>query len=182
MIHIFRGNPRAEHRRKLLKDSACQLARGSHLVNFLRCLDWDHATISALTSSKTNSPARLASTRANIPSSLVKVCHRNCFLPVLLHPVCQSADVICIGTYFESTPTVWTPIVRVANMSSDADHLSAIGALTCSNCGKVISLGRHVQEANEPCPNCGGKLEVRNDDNLGVLARRMKEYERKLFR
>ncbi len=51
--------------------------------------------------------------------------------------------------------------------------------LTCSNCGKVISLGRHVQEANEPCPNCGGKLEVRNDDNLGVLARRMKEYREK---
>ena len=33
--------------------------------------------------------------------------------------------------------------------------------------------------ANEPCPNCGGKLEVRNDDNLGVLARRMKEYQEK---
>ena len=28
--------------------------------------------------------------------------------------------------------------------------------LTCSNCGKVISIGRHVQDANEPCPNCGG--------------------------
>jgi adenylate kinase len=25
--------------------------------------------------------------------------------------------------------------------------------LTCSNCGKVVSIGRHVQSASEPCPN-----------------------------
>ena len=43
--------------------------------------------------------------------------------------------------------------------------------LTCSNCGKVISMGRHVRDANDPCPNCGGKLEARADDNLSALAR-----------
>jgi adenylate kinase len=51
--------------------------------------------------------------------------------------------------------------------------------LTCSHCGKVISLGRHVRDASEPCPNCGGKLEARADDNLGALARRMQEYGEK---
>jgi adenylate kinase len=51
--------------------------------------------------------------------------------------------------------------------------------LTCSNCGKVISIGRHVREANNPCPNCGGKLEARDDDNVGALARRMHEYREK---
>jgi len=51
--------------------------------------------------------------------------------------------------------------------------------LTCSNCGKVISMGRHVRDANDPCPNCGGKLEARADDNLGALARRMEEYREK---
>jgi adenylate kinase len=51
--------------------------------------------------------------------------------------------------------------------------------LTCSNCGKVISIGRHVQDAGEPCPNCGGKLEKRDDDNIGALAFRMKEYREK---
>jgi adenylate kinase len=51
--------------------------------------------------------------------------------------------------------------------------------LTCSNCGKVISIGRHVRDANDPCPNCGGKLEARDDDNVSALARRMKEYREK---
>jgi adenylate kinase len=51
--------------------------------------------------------------------------------------------------------------------------------LTCSNCGKVISIGRHVQHAGEPCPNCGGKLEKRDDDNIGALAFRMTEYREK---
>jgi adenylate kinase len=51
--------------------------------------------------------------------------------------------------------------------------------LTCSNCGKVISMGRHVRDENDPCPNCGGKLEARADDNLAALARRMEEYREK---
>jgi adenylate kinase len=53
--------------------------------------------------------------------------------------------------------------------------------LTCSNCGKVISLGRHVQHAVDPCPNCGGKLEARADDTDNVLAHRMNEYREKSF-
>ena len=51
--------------------------------------------------------------------------------------------------------------------------------LTCSNCGKVVSIGRHVQSASEPCPNCGGKLEVRSDDNHAALALRLEEFREK---
>ena len=51
--------------------------------------------------------------------------------------------------------------------------------LTCSNCGKVVSIGRHVQSASEPCPNCGGKLEVRSDDNHAALALRLEEFRKK---
>jgi adenylate kinase len=51
--------------------------------------------------------------------------------------------------------------------------------LTCSNCGKVISLGRHVRDAGEPCPNCGGQLEARDDDTVSALAHRMEEYREK---
>jgi adenylate kinase len=51
--------------------------------------------------------------------------------------------------------------------------------LTCSNCGKVISIGRHVHDAGDPCPNCGGKLEGREDDNLDALKLRMQEYREK---
>jgi adenylate kinase len=51
--------------------------------------------------------------------------------------------------------------------------------LTCSNCGKVISIGRHVHDPGEPCPNCGGKLEKRDDDTIAALAFRMTEYREK---
>ena len=51
--------------------------------------------------------------------------------------------------------------------------------LTCSNCGKVVSIGRHVQSVSEPCPNCGGKLEVRSDDNHAALALRLEEFRKK---
>jgi adenylate kinase len=51
--------------------------------------------------------------------------------------------------------------------------------LTCSNCGKAVSIGRHVQSASEPCPNCGGKLEVRSDDNHAALALRLEEFREK---
>ena len=48
--------------------------------------------------------------------------------------------------------------------------------LVCPNCGKVVSMGRHVQSPNDPCPNCGGQLEKRSDDNHEALARRLEAY------
>jgi adenylate kinase family enzyme len=51
--------------------------------------------------------------------------------------------------------------------------------LTCSECGKVVSVGRQVHDANDPCPNCEGKLEARDDDTVGALAHRMPEYRDK---
>jgi adenylate kinase len=51
--------------------------------------------------------------------------------------------------------------------------------LTCSNCGKVISIGRHVRDGSDPCPDCGGKLEAREDDSDAALLRRMQEYREK---
>ena len=51
--------------------------------------------------------------------------------------------------------------------------------LTCSTCGKVISIGRHVGDGGDPCPNCGGQLEAREDDTAAALERRMQEYREK---
>jgi adenylate kinase len=48
--------------------------------------------------------------------------------------------------------------------------------LVCANCGKVVSMGRHVQFSHDPCPNCGGPLEKRSDDNDEALERRLEAY------
>jgi adenylate kinase len=48
--------------------------------------------------------------------------------------------------------------------------------LVCPNCGKVVSMGRHVQSPHDPCPNCGGPLEKRSDDNYEALERRLEAY------
>jgi adenylate kinase len=48
--------------------------------------------------------------------------------------------------------------------------------LVCAHCGKVVSMGRHVQSSHDPCPNCGGSLEKRSDDNNEALERRLEAY------
>jgi adenylate kinase len=48
--------------------------------------------------------------------------------------------------------------------------------LVCANCGKVVSMGRHVQSSHDPCPNCRGPLEKRSDDNNEALERRLEDY------
>jgi adenylate kinase len=54
-----------------------------------------------------------------------------------------------------------------------------LGRLTCSACGKVVSIGRHIRSEFDPCPNCGGRLERRADDNHEALNRRLEEYRQK---
>src|ERR1700730_13179158 len=77
LVDIFRGDPRTKHRRKLLKDSACQFARGAHLFNFLRCLDWDHATISLVhVLKKAFHPRATGVNACQYISSIVKVSAR----------------------------------------------------------------------------------------------------------
>ena len=48
--------------------------------------------------------------------------------------------------------------------------------LVCPNCGKVVSMGRHFHSSHDPCPNCGGPLEKRSDDNDEALERRLEAY------
>jgi len=51
--------------------------------------------------------------------------------------------------------------------------------LVCGQCAANFSLGLHVQSDSEPCPNCGGTLKRRQDDDLEVLKKRMLEYHEK---
>jgi adenylate kinase len=51
--------------------------------------------------------------------------------------------------------------------------------LTCRTCGKIVSIGIHVRSGSDPCPNCGGLLELREDDRTDVLRQRLAEYVEK---
>ncbi len=53
------------------------------------------------------------------------------------------------------------------------------GRLQCRTCGFTTSVDS-AQFANRPiCPYCEGRLERRNDDDLGVLQTRLREYNTK---
>lgn len=61
-------------------------------------------------------------------------------------------------------------------LSVDAIRARMALRLVCANCGKVVSMGRHVQSSHDPCPNCSGPLEKRSDDNNEALERRLEAY------
>ena len=53
------------------------------------------------------------------------------------------------------------------------------GRLQCGECGFTTS-SSSAQFANRPvCPYCDGRLERRNDDDLGVLQKRLQEFHTK---
>jgi len=53
------------------------------------------------------------------------------------------------------------------------------GRLQCGECGFTTS-SSSAQFANRPiCPYCDGRLERRNDDDLGVLQTRLQEFRSK---
>ena len=64
-------------------------------------------------------------------------------------------------------------------ISGETIRARMLRRLTCSKCGKVISIGRHVGDGGDPCPNCSGQLEAREDDTATGLERRMQEYREK---
>jgi len=70
-------------------------------------------------------------------------------------------------------------MVIFLEISDETIRARMLRRLTCSNCGKVISIGRHVGNGGDPCPNCGGRLEAREDDTDIALERRMREYREK---
>ena len=70
------------------------------------------------------------------------------------------------------------PLDLAIALAMSEDTIKARMALrfVCANCGKVVSMGRHVQSSDDCCPNCGGPLEKRSDDNNEALERRLQAY------
>ncbi len=51
--------------------------------------------------------------------------------------------------------------------------------MVCSQCGQILAVGLHIEHETSACPNCGGTLRRRSDDNMAALETRMKEYRDK---
>ena len=64
-------------------------------------------------------------------------------------------------------------------VSEDTVRDRITGRLQCAECGFTTS-SSSAQFANRPvCPYCDGRLERRNDDDLGVLQTRLQEFRTK---
>ena len=48
--------------------------------------------------------------------------------------------------------------------------------VVCADCGRSFQVGQHVENREQVCPVCGGKLTVRHDDDPVKLAERMEQY------
>lgn len=65
------------------------------------------------------------------------------------------------------------------DVSEETVRARISGRLQCRTCGFTTSVDS-AQFANRPiCPYCEGRLERRNDDDLGVLQTRLREYNTK---
>lgn len=49
----------------------------------------------------------------------------------------------------------------------------------CEKCGKIFILGKDVADKIEKCPNCGGKIYQRKDDQPTAIKERLKLYHQK---
>ncbi len=47
---------------------------------------------------------------------------------------------------------------------------------SCATCGMIVNLALNRLENVMRCPNCGGELEHRDDDNETVVRRRIESY------
>lgn len=66
--------------------------------------------------------------------------------------------------------------VIVIEIPKDESMKRLSGRLTCFKCGRIYSTN-DGHKAGAACPTCGGKLEVRKDDTLEAIERRLKIYD-----
>ncbi len=88
-------------------------------------------------------------------------------------PQAESLASILTGLKTSLDAAIWLDV------SEDTVRARISGRLQCRTCGFTTSVDS-AQFANRPiCPYCEGRLERRNDDDLGVLQTRLREYNTK---
>lgn len=62
----------------------------------------------------------------------------------------------------------------------DAEVIArAVSRRICNSCGKFHNISSMRAAGKDTCVECGGKLELREDDNVRVVHERLKEYHEK---
>ena len=88
-------------------------------------------------------------------------------------PQAESLSSILKGLKTSLDAAIWLDV------SEETVRARISGRLQCRTCGFTTSVDS-AQFANRPiCPYCEGRLERRNDDDLGVLQTRLREYNTK---
>ena len=74
-----------------------------------------------------------------------------------------------------------TPLEVALFLKTDFETISSRvkSRLVCSKCHATLSAGLNVPNVKTPCPNCGGQVVRRSDDNPETLSQRMQEYQEK---
>lgn len=88
-------------------------------------------------------------------------------------PQAESLESILKSVKTSLDAAIWLDV------SEETVRARISGRLQCRTCGFTTSVDS-AQFANRPiCPYCEGRLERRNDDDLGVLQTRLREYNTK---
>jgi len=71
-------------------------------------------------------------------------------------------------------------IDKVINLVVDEDEIvkRLSSRRVCTNCKRVYSFNSEEDLNNQRCPECGGELKKRNDDDINVIEKRLKVYEK----
>ena len=82
----------------------------------------------------------------------------------------KALDEMLVGRRSPLTAVLWMelPVTMIEERVSRR--------VVCADCGRSFQIGTHVENREQVCPVCGGKLAVRHDDDPVKLAERMEQY------
>lgn len=71
-------------------------------------------------------------------------------------------------------------IDKVINLVVDEEEIvkRLSSRRVCTNCKRIYSFSSEEDLNNKRCPECGGELKKRNDDDINVIEKRLKVYEK----
>ena len=71
------------------------------------------------------------------------------------------------------------PLMAAIWLEVDADTIRERVSMRviCADCSQTFRVGWQVNSREEACPQCGGRLQTRHDDDAETLVQRMEQYQ-----